>query len=487
MTEKQYRRATSIAVPIMLLTIIAMLVLNAVILFRESDKSPLTYVAVSIYILCIIGIFVCKSKYGNQIKGGITVLGCGTVAYITMSLTSTVADPYVYAFPIIVLTLVYLNRRLTRIFSIIVGVFDVVIIVRMMATGRLGADSVIVNVASMLFVIFGSILVIRRLVEFNDENTEVIVNASEKSEQVNRAVVSGANSITAEFDNVQSAIEVLKDNIELNHASIVGIADSMESTTQSICQQADMCSEITKSTGAAKEQMQEMIETSDKALEVVAEGVSVMEKLGEHAVLVKNVSADTVTSTGELTAKVDQVRDILDVISDISNRTNLLALNASIEAARAGEAGKGFAVVADEIRQLSEQTKSATNRIADVINELNNEANRSNHNVEETIASVDEQNAMIETSKEVFMQIKSDMDGLGEQIRTIQELVNGITENTAVISEGITNLSATTQEITASSNQGVSAAEVAVNSVQDTVKALDEINRLAGELKAATV
>ncbi len=75
-------------------------------------------------------------------------------------------------------------------------------------------------------------------------------------------------------------------------------------------------------------------------------------------------------SVNVLEQKSENITNIISTITGISGQTNLLALNASIEAARAGEAGKGFAVVADEIRQLSEQTKDATEEIRDLVTEI---------------------------------------------------------------------------------------------------------------------
>lgn len=103
-----------------------------------------------------------------------------------------------------------------------------------------------------------------------------------------------------------------------------------------------------------------------------------------------------------LQERTEAVKSIADTIFSISSQTNLLALNASIESARAGEAGKGFAVVADEIRQLAEKTRSETESIAQILDELFKNAEDAATAVSCSIEATNAQDSMIAKASESF-------------------------------------------------------------------------------------
>ena len=208
-----------------------------------------------------------------------------------------------------------------------------------------------------------------------------------------------------------------------------------------------------------------------------------MEELKEQAHNVAEASNVTVSVIQSLTAKVEEVKSFVESIINISNQTNLLALNASIEAARAGEAGKGFAVVADEIRQLSEQTKDASANITEIINKLNEDTRRANESIENSVSSVEKQNELIDDTRDKFNAMGEAVELLMKDINVAEESIKKILDSTTVISDNITHLSATGEEVAASSTEGLRMADTTVESMAKCKKVLENIYMLADDLK----
>ena len=226
-----------------------------------------------------------------------------------------------------------------------------------------------------------------------------------------------------------------------------------------------------------------MIDASRQTDETVKQGADVVEELKEQAHNVAEASNVTVSVIQSLTAKVEDVKSFVESIINISNQTNLLALNASIEAARAGEAGKGFAVVADEIRQLSEQTKDASANITEIINKLNEDTRRANESIENSVSSVEKQNELIDDTRDKFNAMGEAVGLLMKDINVAEESIKKILDSTTVISDNITHLSATGEEVAASSTEGLRMADTTVESMAKCKKVLENIYMLADDLK----
>ena len=261
------------------------------------------------------------------------------------------------------------------------------------------------------------------------------------------------------------------------------IAANIESTAHEIQNQSQMCIGIENNTQDAELQADTMVKASEETLKEVFYGVEAIDKLHNQAQVVERDNMETVKYVSVLNERARAVKKILGMINDISIQTNLLALNASVEAARAGEAGKGFAVVADEIGNLSEQTKSATGDISAILAELNNDVEQVTVSIDHSVKTVGEQNSLIEETKNKFDAIDSGVKQLIGIINDLKHLIDRITDASVVIADGVTELSANSQEVAATSNDGTRIMTTAVEDMNQVKEALTKIYNLAQNLR----
>jgi len=162
------------------------------------------------------------------------------------------------------------------------------------------------------------------------------------------------------------------------------------------------------------------------------------------------------------------ISQIMGVISDIADQTNLLALNAAIEAARAGEAGRGFAVVADEVRKLAEKTMSSTTDVGNAIAAIQQSAGQSIQQVEKAVGNISDATEYSNKSGEDLKEIVGMVDQTADEVRAIA----AASEQQSATSEEINKSVADVNHIAASTSQ----------SMQVAMKELESLRALARSL-----
>jgi len=220
----------------------------------------------------------------------------------------------------------------------------------------------------------------------------------------------------------------------------------------------------------AKEQSAAISETTSAANELTKTAEGVNKSIGRISQAANNALVgmgkikDTMRKTGEvvtsLSEKSRKINQITELIDDVADQTNLLAVNASIEAARAGEEGRGFTVVADEIRKLADSTAKSTKDITGLIEVIQNEMSNAIMSVEESIAGIEEEakaaKETVDQSREIAMSSNQQVGGAKQ------------------IAEAMNNASGAMKEIASGTGESQIAAKQLAYLAEDLKKATEK-------------
>lgn len=449
---------------------------------KGADTTRIIIQLVAAIAVIVISIIAFLTKRDSR-TGALMMVSAMTAGYFIIALFNLTIGTWTYAIPLVIAAMVYLDTKMMMVMNGVIIISSVIRLIMQLKAGGAVLQNDVIAVFVLVLVGYASDSITILLTHFFDENMDEIKEASMTQVDSNKKMVIVAENISKHFDEAMAMLNDLDEAIAVSHSSIQEIADSTESTAEAIQKQAAMCVDIQGNTDNAESGIKAMIDASRQTDETVKQGADVVEELKEQAHNVAEASNVTVSVIQSLTAKVEEVKSFVESIINISNQTNLLALNASIEAARAGEAGKGFAVVADEIRQLSEQTKDASANITEIINKLNEDTRRANESIENSVSSVEKQNELIDDTRDKFNAMGEAVELLMKDINVAEESIKKILDSTTVISDNITHLSATGEEIAASSTEGLRMADTTVESMAKCKKVLENIYMLADDLK----
>ncbi|MDD5716777.1 MAG: methyl-accepting chemotaxis protein [Sulfuricurvum sp.] len=296
--------------------------------------------------------------------------------------------------------------------------------------------------------------------------------------------IKGDDELAHMSQKVNDLVNVLRQAFQgIRSASSENLSVSAElsATTLSIGKAAEEEARIVMQTTTASDKMKEAMKASaieaqtvrNKAIgtrENLQEAQSALHNTIEQLSLAVQMEGEINDRLNSLSQEASQVKQVLTVIADIADQTNLLALNAAIEAARAGEHGRGFAVVADEVRKLAERTQKSlveTNATVNIIvQSINDITDQMNHNTQRI-------ESLVEASSEVNHHTENAVEALVDTVSAIEKLSND-TQTNATTTESIIRQIGTINELSTSN----------ARSVEEIAAAAEHLHQMTEQLTA---
>ena len=290
------------------------------------------------------------------------------------------------------------------------------------------------------------------------------------------------SNVSINVSNTTSAAEQLAASTDEVTIASKDIAERMEHIVSGAGQSANTgndCAiatdESAQGVGRIAEAAQSLHSQAVDMQSMATEGGQTLQTAEQQMSVIQQSSHETRDKIKQLSVQSAEIESITKVITDITEQTNLLALNAAIEAARAGEHGKGFAVVADEVRKLAEQSKSSASKIVGLTSIIQKDTKEVEESVNITVQNIDQGVTYLQNAQTSFSNIFGSITEMTAQIQEVSASSEEISASTEEVAASVT-------EMAHAANTAAEQSSHALASVEEQTATMQEINAVAKSL-----
>lgn len=293
-----------------------------------------------------------------------------------------------------------------------------------------------------------------------DLTTHVQVNGKDEICRVGASF----NQMAQQFSHVISEVNASSKQVNQTADGLSLAASQVAQGSRLQSEQAALAAQSVEQLNAAFKEIAatsvDIVSAANNARELSSRGNQVVGSVVQGIEKVAKTVNESATSISELGQRSIQIGQILSVIKDIADQTNLLALNAAIEAARAGEQGRGFAVVADEVRKLAERTTSATAEISTMVGAIQ-------HGTQQAVETMRHSSDNVREGVALANEAGRALKDINLSVEQVVHMIGQIADSTRTQSEASDSLTATVDEIARMAQENSLAIEQAVTASRD--------------------
>ncbi len=315
--------------------------------------------------------------------------------------------------------------------------------------------------------------IMRLLDEMGDlADGDLTVNAT-VTEDITGAIADSMNFTIDALRNLVESINTTATQVtsaaEKTQATATHLAEASNHQAQQIASASTAVNEMAISIEGVSKNADQLAEESQRSVDIAKKGAEAVQKTINGMDIIREQIQETSKRIKRLGESSQEIGDIVELINDIAEQTNILALNAAIQAAMAGEAGRGFAVVADEVTRLAERSSDATKQIEALVKTIQTDTN-------EAIISMEQSTSGVVAGAKIAEDAGAALSEIENVSAHLAELVQSITSATRQQANAASNISDTMnviQEITTQTSEGSN----------QTAQSIGNLSELASELK----